>query len=101
MLRLEARRLDSFLRRHTELDDIQEHLQHCLILIVAARSRHGHHGLPIFHHQGRAERNARSLSGSELIRMPVLKNERLQTRTERNSGPVSYTHLTLPTICSV
>src|SRR3954447_6655442 len=27
-----------------------------------------------------------SLSGNELIRIAVLKNERLQTRTERNSG---------------
>ena len=38
MLAVEARRFDGFLRRHAELQDVQQHLQQRLVLIVAARA---------------------------------------------------------------
>src|SRR5207245_7319766 len=39
MFGLESRRLDGFLRRHAELDDVQQHLHERLVLIIAAGRR--------------------------------------------------------------
>ena len=48
MLRVEARSFDCFLWIHAELDDVEQHLQQRLILIVSAGRRKNHERLAIF-----------------------------------------------------
>ncbi len=85
MFGLEARGLDGFLRTHVEVDDIEQHLQHCLILVVPARGGHGEVGLAVFNHQRGAERHAGTFAGRELIRVARRGDERLQPGRERNA----------------
>ena len=62
MLGIKARGFDSFLRIHAELDNIKQHLQQALILIVAARRAQDHEWLAIFEHQRRSQGNAWTLA---------------------------------------
>src|SRR4051812_11602095 len=69
VLRLEARRLDSFLRRHAEVDHIQHRLQHRLILIIPAGGRHFERKLAVFRHHRRTQRHPRTLAGRHVVGM--------------------------------
>src|SRR2546421_8485998 len=62
MLGIKARSFDSFLRIHAELDNIKQHLQQALILIVTARRAQDHEWLAIFEHQRRSQGNAWTLA---------------------------------------
>ena len=71
MLGLKARRLHRFLRRHPEIDNVQQHLQHGLVLVVAARRRKREERLAVFQDDRRAQRHAGPL-GHFVQLLPVL-----------------------------
>ena len=87
VLGLEARGFHCLLRIHAEVEDVQQHLQQRLVLIVAARRRQRQERLPVFEHHGRAQGHARTLARRELIRMPRREQKRLQAAP--NGMPVS------------
>src|ERR1700733_783771 len=65
MLGGEARRLKRLLGTHAELNVVQDDLDYCLILLVAARYRDRHHGLVVLvtEKQRGTQRDSRPLAG--------------------------------------
>ena len=84
VLRLEATRLNRLLRIHPKLDQVEEHLQQRLILVVPARRREGREGLAPLQHDRRREGNPRALARPQLIRMARLQEEALQPVRDGN-----------------
>src|SRR5439155_13743072 len=83
--RREARRLDRVLHRHAELDEVQEHLQRPLILLIAALSAENHRRRAVAQHERRRERRPWALSGNEGVRVTRNEEERLHARPEREA----------------
>src|SRR5215472_1432832 len=69
MLRLKARRFNRHLRRHTEIDHVQQSLQERLILVVPAGRRKRKEGLTVFQNHRGAQRYAGAFAGREFICM--------------------------------
>src|SRR2546423_15312614 len=62
-----ARRLKRLLGTHAELHVVENDLDSCLILLVAARYRDRHHGLVVMEKQRGAQRNSRPLAGLDNV----------------------------------
>ena len=58
---------DRLLRRHPELDHVEEELQQVLVLAVAALHREREVGRPVLERQGRRQRHPRPLAGLDHV----------------------------------
>jgi hypothetical protein len=65
----DARGLDSLLRRHAVGRDVEEHLEHGLLLDVAAGRAERHERAAVAEHHGRRGREPRPLAGSHDARV--------------------------------
>jgi hypothetical protein len=65
----DARGLDRLLRRHAVRGDVEEHLQHRLLLHIAARRAERHEQPPVPEGHGRSGREAGPLARRDLARM--------------------------------
>src|SRR6185369_14207700 len=88
--RLKARRLDRFLHVHSELDDVQQHLDERLILVIAAGRREHHERFAVLEHKSWSEGDPRALARLKNVRMTFFQKERLHTLAEQDASVTGY-----------
>src|SRR5262249_31750606 len=87
---LKSRRFNRLLYAHVELQDVQQHLQQRLVLVVSARRGQYKKRLTILENQCWVQCYARPLSGLEYIRMPGFEETRLHALAHQYAAVASY-----------
>ena len=86
--RVDVRRFDRLLRRHPELDDVEEVLQEVLVLRIAALHGERHPRQAVLHRERRRQRHARALARLHDVERILrrVEHERLRALAEADAG---------------
>src|SRR5829696_2053872 len=89
LVAVDVGRLRGLLRRHAELDDVEEELQKVLVLRVAALYREREEWQPVFQRQRGRERYPRVLPRGDHVERSILLpgDETLRPLAQSDTGP--------------